>query len=225
MSHLCSYQNAEWARRFQERVRAVRIREAALLGGDARLPFTYNVARSLLKLMSYKDEYEVARLYSDGTFARWLAESFEGPLKLQFHFAPPFLASLRRNGRPAKMRFGNWMLPALKWLARGKALRGTPFDPFGYTSERRRERRLIAEFEQLLDRLLHDLSPANQPLAAQIAALPLSVRGFGHVKLANLQVARAREAELLHHFSPQRYARPETAPSARQFRGIAVVAR
>jgi indolepyruvate ferredoxin oxidoreductase len=84
---------------------------------------------------------------------------------------------------------------------------------------------LIGQFEQLIDRLLRDLTPANQSLAAQIAALPLSVRGFGHVKAANLALARVREAELLHRLSPQLYARPEGAPSARQFRGIAVVAR
>jgi indolepyruvate ferredoxin oxidoreductase len=117
------------------------------------------------------------------------------------------------------------MLSAMKWLARGKVLRGTFLDPFGKTKERRVEREQIVRFEQLVERLLHELTPTNQTLAAQIAALPLTVRGFGHVKSANLALAQAREAELLHRFSPQRYAQPDGVPTARQFRGIAVVAR
>jgi indolepyruvate ferredoxin oxidoreductase len=227
--HLTAYQDARWAQRFETRVRAVRARESALPGADASLPVTHNVARSLLKLMSYKDEYEVARLYSNGAFERRLAEQFEGDLKLEFHLAPPLLARSRRGRPPVKLRAGPWMLTAMRWLARAKALRGTVFDPFGHTLERRTERALIGEFEQSIERLLRDLAPSNQALAAQVAALPLSVRGFGHVKSANLALARAREAELLHRFSPQHYARPEAAPGAtpvaRQFRGIAVVAR
>jgi indolepyruvate ferredoxin oxidoreductase len=224
VKHLTAYQDKAWARRFEARVRAVRSREANLPGADAKLPLTLSTARSLLKLMSYKDEYEVARLHSNGEFARQLAAQFEGKLKLEFHLAPPLLARMR-HGQPVKVRFGGWMLPVMRWLARGKGLRGSVFDPFGYTQERRTERALIGQFEQLIDRLLRDLTPANQALAAEIAALPLSVRGFGHVKAANLALARVREAELLHRLSPQLYARPEGAPSARQFRGIAVVAR
>jgi indolepyruvate ferredoxin oxidoreductase len=223
--HLTGFQNAAWARRFEARVRAVRAREAALPGSDAGFPLTKNVARSLLKLMSYKDEYEVARLYSNGDFARQLAAQFDGDLKLEFHLAPPLLTRSRRGRPPAKIRFGSWMLPAMKWLARGRILRGTVLDVFGYTTERRTERALIDQFDQLVDRLLRDLTPANHTIAAQIAALPLTVRGFGHVKAANLAIARAREAELLHRFNPHHYARPEAEPTARQFRGIAVVAR
>jgi indolepyruvate ferredoxin oxidoreductase len=131
-----------------------------------------------------------------------------------------------RRGRPAaKVRVGGWLLPALKLLARGRFLRGTAFDVFGHTNERRTERALIGQFELVIDRLLRDLDPANQALAAQIAALPLGIRGFGHVKAANLALARAREAELLHRFSPQHHARPDPAPAARQLRGIAIVAR
>ena len=225
IGHLTAYQNAGWAQRFARTVQRTRARESALPAGDATLPLTHSVARSLLKLMSYKDEYEVARLYSNGDFVRQLAEQFEGDLKLEFHIAPPLLARSAHGAPPAKLRVGPWMLPVMKWLARGKALRGTPFDPFGRTKERRTERELIVRFEHLVERLLHELAPSNQALAAQIAALPLTVRGFGHVKSANLALAQAREAELLHRFSPQRYARPDAAPAARQFRGIAVVAR
>ena len=223
--HLTGFQNAGWARRFAARVHAVRTREAALPGSDATFPLAHNVARSLLKLMSYKDEYEVARLHSNGDFVRQLADQFEGNLKLEFHLAPPLVARPRHGRPPRKIRFGSWMLPAMKWLACGRILRGTVLDVFGYTKERRTERALIDQFEQLVDRLLRDLTPANHPIATQIAALPLTVRGFGHVKATNLEIARAREAELLHRFNPHHYARPDATPGARQFRGIAVVAR
>ena len=223
-AHLTAYQNAAWARRFEELLRAVEQREAALAGGDASLPLTRNAAQSLRKLMSYKDEYEVARLYADGSFKARLAEQFEGDVQLEFYMAPPFLSRPKNGEAPAKIRLGGWMLPAMRWLARGKALRGTRFDPFGYTAERRLERDLIDQFDARLTELLAELTPANQQIAAQIAALPLTVRGFGHVKLANLALARAREAELLHRFSPTRYPRPAGPAKAGQLRGIAVVA-
>lgn len=222
---LQAYQNTAWAQRFERGVRALQAREASLPGGDRSLPVTRNAARSLLKLMSYKDEYEVARLYTDGQFQRRLTEQFEGDLKLEFHMAPPFIARPRDGQPPRKIRLGGWMLPAMKWLARGKALRGTLLDPFGHTQERRLERSLIDQFEMRLQELAGDLEAEDQPLAAQIAALPLSVRGFGHVKIANLALARAREAELLHRLRPTRYPKPvSAAPAAGQLRGIAVVA-
>jgi indolepyruvate ferredoxin oxidoreductase len=223
-AHLHSYQDAAWARRFETRVRRIAQCEAALVGGDPSLPLARNAARSLRKLMSYKDEYEVARLYSDGRFRKELAGQFEGKPSLAFHMAPPFLARPRNGQPPAKIRLGGWMLPVMKWLAHGKRLRGTPFDPFGLTAERRLERTLIGQFEARLDELARELTPANQALAAQVAALPLAIRGFGHVKLANLAMARAREAELMHRFSPDRYPRPAGPPGAGQIRGIAVVA-
>ncbi|BEP69706.1 indolepyruvate ferredoxin oxidoreductase family protein [Variovorax sp. V35] len=222
--HLTGYQNAAWAARFEQRIRALQAVESALPGGDASLPFTRNAARSLLKLMSYKDEYEVARLYTDGAFLQKLKDQFEGDLKLEFHMAPPLLSRPAHGQAPAKVRLGGWMLPAMKWLAHGKRLRGTPFDLFGHTAERRTERALIDHFDRLLQEMATALTPDNQPTAARIAALPLSVRGFGHVKLANLDSARLREAELLHRFAPSRYAKPVDAPSAGQIRGIAIVA-
>ena len=225
VAHLGGYQNAAWARRFEARVQGVRQREAALAGADPALPLACNAARSLLKLMSYKDEYEVARLYTDGSFARQLSAQFEGDVKLEFHMAPPLLSRPRNGQPPAKIRLGGWMLPAMKWLARGKALRGTVFDVFGYSAERRLERALIAQFEARLDELGAGLTPANQALAAQIAALPLSIRGYGHIKIANLALARAREAELLHRFDPKRYPKPPAQTGAGQLRGIAIVAR
>jgi len=224
VAHLSGYQSAAWARRFEQRIQAVRERESALAGGDARLPLTRAAARSLLKLMSYKDEYEVARLYTDGEFQRRLAEQFEGDFTLEFHMAPPFMARPRDGQPPAKVRLGAWMLPAMRLLAQGRRLRGTPFDVFGHTQERRLERTLIERFDARLDELAAGLAPANQAVAARIAELPLSVRGFGHVKIANLALAQVREAELLHRFDPSRYAKPAPAtPQAGQLRGIAVV--
>ncbi|HSV57706.1 MAG TPA: indolepyruvate ferredoxin oxidoreductase family protein [Variovorax sp.] len=223
-THLTGYQDAGWAQCFETRVRAIALRERALNGGDAALPVTHNAARSLLKLMSYKDEYEVARLYSNGEFREKLAEQFEGEVKLEFYMAPPMLSQPRNGQPPAKIRLGSWMLPAMKWLAHGKRLRGSAFDLFGHTAERRLERALIEQFERRLDELAAQLSAENQKLAAQIAAVPLTIRGYGHVKLANLALARGREAELMHRFLPERYPRPAAQMQAGQIRGIAVTA-
>ena len=221
-AHLSGWQDGRWARRYTERVQAAREREAAL-GADPALPFTRAVARSLLKLMSYKDEYEVARLYTDGRFQADLAAHFEGTLKLEFHLAPPLLSRARNGLPPPKMRFGPWLLPALKWLARGKALRGTALDLFGRTAERRLERELIVQFERRVDEMLPLLRAATLKSATEIAALPLTMRGFGHVKIANVALARAREAELLHRLDGHRWQRPPGG-GAGQIRGIAVVA-
>ncbi len=224
VAHLGAYQNVAWARRFEECVHAVQRREVALVGADAALPLARNAARSLLKLMSYKDEYEVARLYTDGGFMKKLAEQFEGDVKLEFHMAPPLLSRPKNGQAPAKIRLGGWMLPAMKWLARGKVLRGTAFDVFGHTQERRLERTLIERFVARLGELQQGLTVDKQNLAAQIAALPLGVRGFGHVKLGNLALVQAREAELMHRFDPERYPKPVAAARAGHIRGIAVVA-
>jgi indolepyruvate ferredoxin oxidoreductase len=223
-AHLTGYQNAAWANRFAALVRRTEQVERTCTLGDVALPLTHAVARSLMKLMSYKDEYEVARLYTDGNFKRQLSDQFEGNLKLEFHMAPP-LMSRSKNGRPPKkIALGAWMLPAMKLLAKGKSLRGGWFDVFGRTEERRMERELILQFEHRVNELLENLQADRLPSAIQIASLPLSMRGYGHVKIANVALARAREAELLHHFLPEKYPRPKAAmPSAGQFRGIAVV--
>ena len=220
---LVGYQNPAWAERYAATVARAAAKEGALPGADPTLPFARNVARSLLKLMSYKDEYEVARLYTDGAFKRRLEAQFEGDLTLEYHMAPPFLARPKNGQPPKKIRLGGWMLPVLRGLALGKAVRGTALDPFGYTEERRLERRLIGEFEGRVDELLAGLDADRVGVAAQVAAVPLAIRGYGHVKLANLALARIREAELLHRYDPVRYPKPETPLRAGQFRGIAVV--
>ena len=195
-----------------------------LLGADTTLPFTRAVAQSLLKLMAYKDEYEVARLYTDGEFQRKLHDQFEGDVALEFYMAPPLISRGKNGGQPRKIRLGGWMLPAMKVLAQGRRLRGTVLDVFGYTAERRMERSLIDSYVQRIEALLPDLAADRLAAATAIAALPLSMRGFGHVKQANVAQARLREAELLHTFDPQRYPRPAGAPRAGQIRGIAITA-
>ena len=219
MQHLREWQDEAWAQRFARRVEAVRRREAEL-GGDGRLAEA--AARSLLRLMSYKDEYEVARLYTDGRFAQALAEQFEGPARLQLHLAPPWLARPREGAAPRKLRVGAWVLGPLKLLARARRLRGTWLDPFGHGAERRMERGLITEFEQLLDEVLPELDASRLELGIALAALPQQIRGFGHVKLAAVQAARLRRDELLHRLDPRRYPQPARKAQAGQLRGIAI---
>jgi indolepyruvate ferredoxin oxidoreductase len=223
--HLTGYQDAAYAQRYAERVRYVQAHEAAL-SADPSLPFTRSVAKSLLKLMAYKDEYEVARLYTDGRFQRELQQQFDGDVQLEFYMAPPLLSRSRGDGQPPrKLRLGAWLLPLLRVLARGKRLRGGVFDLFGHTDERRMERELIRQYDARIDELLPRLRIETLALAGEIARLPLTMRGYGHVKIANVALARAREAELLYRLDPQRYPRPPSTPQAGQLRGIAVVAR
>jgi len=188
------------------------------------LPLAKAVARSLLKLMAYKDEYEVARLYTDGAFRTALNQQFEGDVKLEFYMAPPLLARGRDGAAPRKLRLGGWLLPALKLVALGKGLRGGALDVFGHTDERRMERALIGQYEARVTELLPALSVTNIKLATDIATVPQTMRGYGHVKIANVALARAREAELLYRFDPQRFPRPAAVPVAGQLRGIRVVA-
>jgi indolepyruvate ferredoxin oxidoreductase len=222
MDHLGAWGNRAWAGRWQALVQRAQAAEQAATG-QVDGPFTRAVARSALKLMSYKDEYEVARLYTDGRFRADLAAQFEGPVRLEFHMAPPLLSRAKDGQPPKKIRIGPWLLPVLKLMARAKALRGTPLDLFGRTEERRMERALITQFEQRVDALLPLLSDRTLRTATEIAALPLSMRGFGHVKIGNVALARAREAELLHKLDPARWPRPPRG-GAGQIKGIAVVA-
>jgi indolepyruvate ferredoxin oxidoreductase len=222
VSHLTAYQNPAYAARYADFVARVRHQEL-LLGANPNLPFTTAVARSLLKLMAYKDEYEVARLYTDGHFQETLRQQFDGDFELEFYMAPPFLSRPKKGEAPRKVRLGSWMYSAMKLLARGRVLRGTMLDFFGKTRERRMERELIASYVARVEDLLPRLTPQRLDIATQVAALPLAMRGFGHVKLANVALAKTREAELLHRLDPATFARPAAAKQAGQLRGIAVV--
>jgi indolepyruvate ferredoxin oxidoreductase len=193
---LTAYQDAALAERYRARVAAIAEAERAKAPGRSGL--TEAAARGYHKLLAYKDEYEVARLFTDPAFEKALAEQFESHGPLQFHLAPPLLARRdKRTGEPCKMTFGRWMLPVFRLLAKGKALRGTAWDLFGYTRERRLERQAIADYEALLDAIAERLSAANHHTAVALASLPLEVKGFGHVKARNLKAAKAREATLL----------------------------
>ncbi|WP_157271019.1 indolepyruvate ferredoxin oxidoreductase family protein [Azohydromonas aeria] len=220
---LTAYQDAAYARRWAALVDAAAAREREL-NIDATLPFSRAVARSLLKLMAYKDEYEVARLFGDGSFERELQRQFEGDLKVSFHMAPPFLARGKDGQPPRKWTCGPWLLPVLRVLSRGKALRGTALDPFGATAERRLERALVQAFEARVRELLPLLDAGTLQLATEIALVPLGMRGYGHVKAASVAAARAREAELLWRLDPARHPRPAPSRAAGQFRGIRVTA-
>ncbi|HVL59395.1 MAG TPA: indolepyruvate ferredoxin oxidoreductase family protein [Burkholderiaceae bacterium] len=219
---LADYQDDRYAARYRALVDRVRAAETAALGSRAAstpLRLTAAVARHAAKLMAYKDEYEVARLYTSGVFERSLSEQFERWQSLRFHMAPPLLAMLRRfrrpDGTPRKLEFGSWMLPALRLLAKGRRLRGTALDPFGHTAERKLERQLIAEYEAMIDALLPGLDSQRLALAAQIASVPEQIRGFGHVKLAAIATARARWHSLLEQFHRGAPAAPVAASAPR----------
>jgi indolepyruvate ferredoxin oxidoreductase len=177
---LADYQDQAYADRFKAKLANVRAIESRISSGHE---LSEAVAKSLFKLMAYKDYYEVARLYRSGEFKQALAQQFEGDVKLSFHMAPPLLAKRDKvTGHLRKQRFGGWMMSAFALLAHGKKLRGTAFDPFGYTAERRMERALITEYEELIETLLARLSPANLAQIVEIARLPMTIRGYGHVK-------------------------------------------
>jgi indolepyruvate ferredoxin oxidoreductase len=164
-------------------------------GKDA---LSWATAKYLFKLMAYKDEYEVARLYTDGSFRQQLARTFDGDYKLEFHLAPPVLSKTDpATGRPRKIRFGPWMMTLFGLLAKMKGLRGTRFDPFGYSGDRKTERKLIADYEALLDEIAFRLRPDTHETAVALASLPEQIRGYGPVKAAAIERAKLREAELL----------------------------
>jgi indolepyruvate ferredoxin oxidoreductase len=196
---LTSYQNPAYAARYARWVERVRGVESAALPGSTSLADA--VARALFKLMAYKDEYEVARLYTDGDFLKRVGEQFEGDYRLRFHLAPPLFADRDpATGHLRKRDYGPWMLTAFHALARLKSLRGTVFDPFGRTEERRAERQAIAYYEAHLDEIAASLTADNHAVAVELAALPLEIRGFGHVKDANRQRVMAKTENLLARF-------------------------
>jgi indolepyruvate ferredoxin oxidoreductase len=200
---LSAYQDIAYAQRYTALVEQVRRAEGAL-GLGTRL--TAAVAKSYFKLMAYKDEYEVARLYTDGRFTEQLRAQFDGEVKLRFHLAPPLLAKKDADGHLLKRQFGGWMLTALRLLAKCRRLRGTPFDPFGRSAERRMERALIDDYRRTIEALLDRLDGSNHALALRIAALPEQIRGFGHVKEAAVARYQDEKARLLEQAALQRHA-------------------
>ena len=205
---LTDYQDAAYAERYRAFVEKTAAAEKAKTPGMTGLAEA--VARSLYKLMAYKDEYEVARLYSDPAFTAKLRRQFAGNYRLKFHLAPP-IASARdpETGELQKREYGPWMIHVFRLLARMKGLRGTSLDIFGRTAERRMERQLIEDYMATVDGVLADLKGPNHSIAVQIAEVPEEMRGFGHVKERNVEKAKRREEALLRTFR-----NPEAAAQA-----------
>jgi indolepyruvate ferredoxin oxidoreductase len=194
---LAEYQDAALAQRYRALVDRVRNAESAVSREET---LTDAVARQYARLLAVKDEYEVARLYTDGSFMQSLGEQFERWDGLTFHMAPPLLARRGTDGRPRKMRLGAWLMPALRMLAPMRRIRGRWFDPFGHTEERKLERQLAHDYEALIDEVLASLTTDKHALAVAIAKVPENIRGYGHVKLANLASAKGRWRELLDRY-------------------------
>ncbi len=208
VAFLAAYQDAAYAQRYRALVERVRAAEAQLGSG---LALTAAVARQYARLLAVKDEYEVARLYTDGEFMQALGGQFERWQRIDFHMAPPLLAPRGPDGHPRKLRLGPWLMPALKLLAALRRVRGGWLDPFGRSQERRTERELAREYAATVEALLPGLSAQRHALAVEIARVPERIRGYGHVKLANLATAQARQRELLDRY----HGRAPAAPPAR----------
>ncbi len=202
---LTDYQDAAYGKRYADRIAALRAVEDKALPGSTMV--TEQAVKNLFKLMAIKDEYEVARLYTDGSFARALSREFESYGRIEFHLAPPILGRRDADGRPKKTRFGPWMLKAFRLLAALKGIRGTVFDVFGYSTERRLEKRLLAQYESDLALISEHLCPATVEAAAGLAAVPELVRGYGHVKSAAIEKVMPERERLI-----ERLVRPQDVP-------------
>ncbi|HAJ45919.1 MAG TPA: indolepyruvate ferredoxin oxidoreductase family protein, partial [Alphaproteobacteria bacterium] len=196
---LTDYQNAEYAQTYREIVEGARETERRKAPGMTG--FGEMVARGLYKLMAYKDEYEVARLYTDGNFLSRLKKEFDGDYTMNFHMAPPLLAPKDPDtGLPHKIAMGPWMMTGFRVLAALKGLRGGWLDVFGYTGERRLERQMIGDYKAVIAELVQALSPATHSLAVKIAGLALDIKGYGHIKHRNYEKAMADQVKLLAQF-------------------------
>lgn len=200
IAFLTDYQDAAYALQYSDFVNKVKAGEAAIADGKP-LRLTEAVAKYLFKLMAYKDEYEVARLYTDGEFQKKIADMFEGDYAVHFHLAPPLFAKHDAQGHLIKQHYGPWMMKAFGVLAKMKSLRGSMFDVFGYTAERRTERALVVEYKQTILQLLPLLNTGNLASAVAVASVPEDIRGYGHVKERHLLAAKNKQATLLAEFN------------------------
>lgn len=199
IGYLTDYQNAAYADRYKTLVEKVREAEEKTVSNSTLL--TETVARYYHKLMAYKDEYEVARLYSDGNFKKKLEAQFGGNYKLKFNLAPPLISPIDKlSGRPKKREFGPWMLSAFGILAKFKGLRGTPLDIFSYTAERKMERALITQYEADIQRVLSSLNKENLDASIALLSIPDHIRGYGPIKEENAKKAAVMREELLEKF-------------------------
>ncbi len=208
IADLTAYQNKSYSEKYTALINRIRSAEASAMPGSSAL--SEAAARGLFKLMAYKDEYEVARLYTDGRFEKAIQETFADGGKVKIHLAPPLLAERDPvSGHLKKRAYGPWIMTAFRLLAGLKGLRGTAFDPFSYSDERKMERQLIADYESQLVEIADNLSADNHAAAVQLASLPMRMRGFGHVKEANVKAAKACETDLIATFRD-----PSRAPQA-----------
>ena len=217
---LREYQDEAWAERYRRLVERVEAAERERAPGRSGLAEA--VARNLFRLMSYKDEYEVARLYTSGEFEAGLRRQFEGGYRLRFHLAPPLLA--RRDpetGELRKREFGPWMFRAFRLLARMRRLRGTVWDVFGRTGERRMERRLIEDYRGTVVEVLDRLTPANHETAVALASVPEGIKGFGHVKARSVEAAERRAERLAKALRAEADSPAEAPPEAAAARAAA----
>jgi indolepyruvate ferredoxin oxidoreductase len=195
-SFLTNYQNKQYSDTYLDFIKKIIVKENNIEKGKEDLSIA--VAKYLYKLMAYKDEYEVARLYTDGKFKEKLNNTFDGKLKLKFHVAPPLFAPKDPNtGKLKKITLGSWILPVFKILAKFKFLRGTMLDPFGKTKERKMERFLINQYKEDIERILKEVNSKNISLAVEIASIPEIIRGYGHVKEDNIKKAAIERDRLL----------------------------
>jgi len=191
---LTDYQDAKLSERYTALVNKVRTAETSL--GRKETPLSEAVAKYYFKLLAIKDEWEVARLYTDGRFKEKLNAQFEGDFKLKFHLAPPLIAPKDDKGQLKKMEFGGWIFSAFKLMAKFRGLRGTKLDIFGYTAERKMERGLITEYEKMVEDILGNLSESNLATALEMASLPNDIRGYGHVKEQSVEESREKLKQL-----------------------------
>jgi indolepyruvate ferredoxin oxidoreductase len=200
---LIDYQDEAYARRYADVVKRMAAAEQKAVPGKSGLAEA--VARYLYKLMTYKDEFEVARLHTDPAFLAKLDAQFKHGYTVKYNLAPPTISKRDPiTGELQKRQFGPWMMTAFKMLAKFKGLRGGALDIFAKTEERRHERQLIEDYIKLVDEICAKLSPANHALAVELASIPDEIRGYGHVKERSLDTAKAAEASLLQQFrSPQ----------------------
>jgi len=201
---LTAYQNAALADRYRALVTRVRETEVARVPGRQNLAMA--VARNYFRLLAVKDQYEVARLFTQPAFRDSLTRQFDGDYRLHFHFAPAFLGGARDGTKPRKRQFGSWLLPILRLLAACRGLRGTALDPFAHSAERKLERALRTEYEQTIAFVLDSLTAATYEAAVEIAQLPESIRGFGPIKKGAAEAARRRREELLVRMNTNRHA-------------------
>ena len=222
---LIAYQDEAYAQSYLNQINEVRRQERERLGAEGELSSL--AARYLYKVMAYKDEYEIARLYTDDAFRQKLSAQFDGDFRLTFHLAPPLLARRDKiSGQPRKMAFGEWVLPLFKGLNRLKPLRGTRWDLFGYTRERRAERQLVQDYQALIAEVMTRVTRDSLPLARDLMSLPEQVKGYGHVKEGNLTRMREQWSQLMARWAEEETTKrslPEVTDAARSKKAELVI--